>query len=142
MNNNSTEYKKLFQEKKYSELMFLIERSKNHQDLLAGEHNLLGITRLLIEKNKKNILLSLDNFENGYLKEKKTKIGLDNLKNFINLNVDLYKIPNTDIDIKKILNYFQEAKIYWGYDKNLMLAIKRFYWRLNEVKKFNMYFQK
>ena len=60
--------------------MFLIERSKNHQDLLAGEHNLLGITRLLIEKNKKNILLSLDNFENGYLKEKKTKIGLDNLK--------------------------------------------------------------
>ena len=135
MNNNSTEYKKLFQEKKYSELMFLIERSKNHQDLLAGEHNLLGITRLLIEKNKKNILLSLDNFENGYLKEKKTKIGLDNLKNFINLNVDLYKIPNTDIDIKKILNYFQEAKNFWGYDKNLMLAIKRFYWRLNEVKK-------
>ena len=32
-------------------------------------------------------------------------------------------------------NYFQEAKNFWGYDKNLMLAIKRFYWRLNEVKK-------
>ncbi len=135
MNKNNTEYKKLFEEKRYSELMFLIETSKRDQDLLAGELNLLGVTRLLVERNKKNILLSLDNFERGYLKEKNTKIGLDSLRNFINLNVDLYKIPNTDIDIKKIINYFQEAKNLWGYDQNLMLAIKRFYWRLNEVKK-------
>ena len=133
MNKNNSVYKKLFQEKRYSELMFLIETSKNQHDLLAGEHNLLGVTRLLVEKNKKNILLSLANFEKGYLMEKKTKIGLDNLKNFINLTVDLYKIPDTDIDINKILNFFQEAKNFWGYDKNLMLAIKRFYWRLNEV---------
>ncbi len=135
MDKNNTEYKKLFAEKKYSELMFLIETSKKEKDLLAGEHNLLGVTRILVEKNKKNIILSLDNFEKGYLKEKHTKIGLDSLKNFINLSVDLYKIPNTQIDIKKIINYFQEAKEFWGYDKNLMLAIKRFYWRLNEVKK-------
>ncbi len=135
MNKNNTEYKRLFEEKRYSELMFLIETSKKEQDLLAGEHNLLGVTRLLIEKNKKNILLSLENFEKAYLKEKNTKIGLDSLKNFINLSVDFYKIPNTDIDIEKIINYFQEAKIFWGYDQNLMLAIKRFYWRLNEVKK-------
>ena len=135
MNQNNKEYKKLFNEKKYSELIFLIQTSKNENELLAGEHNLLGVTRLLIQKNKENILLSLNNFENAYLKEKTTKIGLDGLKNYINLKVDLYKISKSEIDVRKTLAYFHEAKEFWTYDKNLMLAIKRFYWCLNEVGK-------
>ena len=135
MNQNNKEYKKLFEEKKYSELIFLIQTSKNENELLAGEHNLLGVTRLLIQKNKENIILSLDNFENAYLKEKTTKIGLDGLKNYINLKVDLYKFSKSEIDVEKTLAYFHEAKEFWGYDKNLMLAIKRFYWCLNEVDK-------
>ena len=133
MNQNNKEYKKLFEEKKYSELIFLIQTSKNENELLAGEHNLLGVTRLLVQKNKENILLSLNNFENAYLKEKNTKIGLDGLKNYINLKVDLYKISKSEIDVEKTLSYFHEAKEHWKYDKNLMLAIKRFYWCLNEV---------
>jgi predicted O-linked N-acetylglucosamine transferase (SPINDLY family) len=135
MKQNNKKYRKLFEEKKYSELIFLIETSKNENELLAGEHNLLGVSRLLIQKNKENILLSLKNFENAYLKEKTTKIGLDGLKNYINLKVDLYKFSNSEIDVKKTLAYFHEAKKYWKYDKNLMLAIKRFYWCLNEVDK-------
>ncbi|MDA8705943.1 hypothetical protein N9376_01015 [Candidatus Pelagibacter sp.] len=135
MTQNRSEYKKLFEEKKYSELIFLIQTSKNENELLAGEHNLLGVTRLLIQKNKENILLSLINFENAYLKEKNTKVGLDALTNFINLKVDLYKISKSEIDVKKTLAYFDEAKEFWRYDKNLMLAIKRFYWCLNEVDK-------
>jgi len=135
MNQNNKEYKKLFEEKKYSELIFLIQTSKNENELLAGEHNLLGVTRLLIQKNKENIILSLDNFENAYLKEKTTKIGLDGLKNYINLKVDLYKFSKSEIDVEKTLAYFHEAKEFWRYDKNLMLAIKRFYWCLNEVDK-------
>ena len=135
MTQNNSEYKKLFEEKKYSELIFLIQTSKNENELLAGEHNLLGVTRLLIQKNKENILLSLINFENAYLKEKNTKIGLDALTNFINLKVDLYKISKSEIDVEKTLAYFHEAKEFWKYDKNLMLAIKRFYWCLNEVDK-------
>ena len=124
MNQNNKEYKKLFEEKKYSELIFLIQTSKNENELLAGEHNLLGVTRLLIQKNKENIILSLDNFENAYLKEKTTKIGLDGLKNYINLKVDLYKFSKSEIDVEKTLAYFHEAKEFWRYDKNLMLAIK------------------
>ena len=100
MTQNRSEYKKLFEEKKYSELIFLIQTSKNENELLAGEHNLLGVTRLLIQKNKENILLSLINFENAYLKEKNTKVGLDALTNFINLKVDLYKISKSEIDVK------------------------------------------
>ena len=135
MNKNNIEYKKLFEEKKYSELVFLIESSKNENNLSAGELNLLGATRVLVEKNKKNILSSLNNFESAYLKEKKTQIGFDSLKNYINLNVDLYKIPDSKINLDKIFLYYHDAKNYWGYDRNLMLAIKRLYWRLNEVDK-------
>ena len=53
MKQNNKKYRKLFEEKKYSELIFLIETSKNENKLLAGEHNLLGVTRLLIQKIKK-----------------------------------------------------------------------------------------
>ncbi len=135
MSKKNIEYKKLFEEKRYSELIFLIETSKNEKDLSSGELNLLGVTKLLINKNKETIISSLKNFETAFLKEKNTKIGLDALKNFINLTVDLYKFPETEIDVEKTLNYFEEAKSKWGYDKNLLLAIKRLYWKLNEVKK-------
>ena len=135
MNKENLEYKKLFEQKKYSELIFLIQASKKEGELSAGELNLLGVTRLLVEKNEKTITMSLKNFEEAYLKDKNSKIGLDALKNFINLTVDLYKFPETEIDTNKTLNYFKEARNFWGYDKNLMLAIKRLYWRLNEVSK-------
>jgi hypothetical protein len=135
MNKENLEYKKLFEQKKYSELIFLIQASKKEEELSAGELNLLGVTRLLVEKNEKTIKMSLKNFEKAYLKDKNSKIGLDALKNFINLTVDLYKFPETEIDTNKTLNYFKEARNFWGYDKNLMLAIKRLYWRLNEVSK-------
>tara|TARA_Y100000996_G_scaffold404470_1_gene378594 strand:+ start:1014 stop:2672 length:1659 start_codon:yes stop_codon:yes gene_type:complete len=135
MNKNNIKYKKLFEEKKYSELIFLIETSKNEKDLSAGELNLLGVTKLSVDRKKETIISSLKNFEAAFLKEKNTPIGLDAVKNFINLTVDLYKFPETEIDVEKTLNYFEESKNYWGYDKNLMLAIKRLYWRLNDVKK-------
>ena len=54
MNKNNTKYKKLFEEKKYSELIFLIETSKNEKDLSAGELNLLGVTKLLVDRKKRN----------------------------------------------------------------------------------------
>jgi protein O-GlcNAc transferase len=135
MNKNNKDYKKLFEEKKYSELIFLIETSKNENDLSAGELNLLGVTKLLVDKKKETIISSIKNFESAYMKEKNTPIGFDALKNFINLTVDLYKFPDTEIDVEKTLYYFEEAKKHWGYDKNLMLAIKRLYWKLNEVEK-------
>ena len=135
MNKKNLKSQKLFKEKKYSELIFLIESSKDEKDLLAGEHNLLGVTRLLVEKNEKNIYLSLQNFETAYLKEKSTKIGLDSLKNYINLLVDLFKISNLEINFDKALLYFEEAKFFWGYNRDLSIAIKRLYWSLNEVDK-------
>jgi len=98
MNKENLEYKKLFEQKKYSELIFLIQASKKEEELSAGELNLLGVTRLLVEKNEKTIKMSLKNFEKAYLKDKNSKIGLDALKNFINLTVDLYKFPETEID--------------------------------------------
>ena len=76
--------------------------------------------------------MSLENFEKAYLKDKNSKIGLDALKNFINLTVDLYKFPETEIDINKTELFQRSVRNFWGYDKNLMLAIKRLYWRLNE----------
>ena len=135
MDRNNLKYKKLFEDKKYSELIFLIESIKDEKNLSAGEHNLLGATRLLIEKNEKNILLSLHNFETAYLKEKTTQIGLGGLTNYTNLIVDLFKISNQEVNFSKTISYYKEAIFFFKYDRNLMVAIKRLYWRLNEVDK-------
>ena len=63
MNKENLEYKKTFlNKKKYSELIFLIQTSKKEEELSMGELNLLGATRLLVEKNEKTITMSLENF--------------------------------------------------------------------------------
>ena len=66
--------KKLFEEKKFSEVEFLIENSIKDEDKSSGILNLLGA--LKINKNKKdkdNLISGLKDFEKGYIKEKETK---------------------------------------------------------------------
>ena len=74
------EYQKLFEEKRYSELIFLIETSKNEKDLSAGELNLLGVTKLLVDKNKETIISSMAR-TTGYTATAAVNLFLDGLFN-------------------------------------------------------------
>ena len=84
-----SQLKKLFEEKKFSEVEFLIENSVKEEDKSSGILNLLGASK--VNKNKKdkdNLISALRHFENGYIKEKETKNGLICLQNFIKTSVD------------------------------------------------------
>ena len=101
--------KKLLEEKKFSEVEFLIENSIEDQDKSSGILNLLGASK--INKNKKdkdNLISGLKDFEMGYIKEKETKNGLTCLQNFIKTSVDLYDLDNSDFVLDKVFDYFNK----------------------------------
>ena len=128
--------KKLFEEKKFSEVEFLIEDSIKDEDKSAGILNLLGASKINTNKNDKiNLISGLNDFERGYLKEKETKNGLICLQNFIKISVDLYDIDKSDHILNKIFEHFNNAINFWKYDKKLFIEMIRVFRRLNDVDK-------
>ena len=135
MNDKNKHYQDLFNKKKYSELIFLLESSKSYKNLLAGELNLLGITKLKIKKDKKNILEVLEYFESGFLKEKTTEASINCLQNYLNLTADLFSISEEEIDMQKAISYYERTIENIIPNYNLLNAAKRIYWRLSEIEK-------
>ena len=71
---------KLFQQKKYSEIVFEITSKTKEEERSSGLFNLLGISRISNNQNNKDVLLlALKDFKKGYLKEKNTTSSLDSL---------------------------------------------------------------
>ena len=131
MNEKNSKISILFSEKKYKELIFFLEtefKNKSSQIL-----NLLGVSRLFDGRDKKSLVLALQEFKQAYIQEKKTQHGLDALINFINTAVDLHimQSPVDDIlnDSSVYLNQtnelYEEAKYFFGYNERLVLAITR-----------------
>ena len=121
----------LFIEKKYEELIFFLEtefKNKSSQIL-----NLLGVCRLFNGRDKKSLMLALQEFKQAYIQEKKTQFGLEALINFINTAVDLHimqsPVDDTLNDSSIYLNQtnepYDEAKYFFGYNERLVSAIIR-----------------
>ena len=126
--------KKLFEEKKFDEVEFLIENQIKDEDKSAGILNLLGASKINKNKSDKiNLISGLSDFERGFLKEKETKNGLICLQNFIKTAVDLYDIDKSDLILNKVFEHFNKAKIFWKYDKRLFIEMIRVFRRLNSV---------
>ena len=137
---------RLFVEKKYSELIFLIEN--DIKDRSARLLNILAVSRLIRKKNKETFILAISEFKQGYLKEKKTEIGLECLKNFINAIVDFYDYQGRFDEsnffedyFKESVNMFKEAEIIFGYDKKLVSTIIRVFNRTNNLDKSLLYYE-
>ena len=131
-----SQLEKLFKEKKFSELEFLIESSIKKEDKSSIVLNLLGASK--INKDKKditNLISGLNEFEKGYVQEKETRNGLICLQNFIKTSVDIYDINKSDLIIDKVFQYFDEALNFWKYDKKLFIEMIRVFSRLNDVEK-------
>ena len=129
-----SQLKKLFEEKKFSEVEILVESSIKDKDKSSGILNLLGASK--VNKNKKdkdNLISGLRDFEKGYIKEKETKNGLICLQNFIKTSVDLYDLDNSDLILEKVFKNFDEAINFWKYDKKLIIEMIRIFRRLNDV---------
>ena len=86
----SVDLKKLYDEKKYSEIIDIIENKINDKDKKSGQLNMLGVCKLLNDNTKQSLNSAKKDFRRAYLLEKNTNDGLLALKNFINLSMDLF----------------------------------------------------
>ena len=66
---NINELSKLFREKRFSEIIFLIESDSDEKS--SEILNILAISRLSLERSKNSFELALREFKEAYLKEKK-----------------------------------------------------------------------
>ena len=135
---NTQEIAKLFQEKRYSELIFLVESfpEKLPPEIL----NILAISRLLRKKDEETFSKALGEFKEVYIREKQTQTGLNGLINFLNSAADFYDYlgyQDTSNRATKYLNegvvFFKEAEGYFGYEKRLISVVIRVFKRLNDL---------
>ncbi len=103
------ELQDLFRKKKYSEIIFEITTKTNEEERNAGLFVLLGISRISLNKKKKDqVQLAVNDFKKGYLKEKTSENGFNALVNFILASVILSEFENIDVDFNEIRNFYKE----------------------------------
>jgi len=146
MNELNLEILNLFQEKRYSELIFLIENlNENKNPKLL---NILAVSRLLKEKNQQSFLKAISEFKKAYLLQRNENVGLESLTNFINASVDFYdylvrqRIEDNKLNFNEIIKFFEDAKIEFGYRPQLFLSMARLYKRLNDLDKVLYFYNK
>ncbi len=120
--NNISRIRKLFDEKKYSELIFLIESEIENKS--SAILNILAASRLLRYETKETFELAISEFREAYLKEKNTRnMAFMRLKNFIGTIANFYEyLLYQDFKedyFSECISMFKEAEINFGYNKDL-----------------------
>tara|TARA_B100000780_G_scaffold100583_1_gene70227 strand:+ start:107 stop:1786 length:1680 start_codon:yes stop_codon:yes gene_type:complete len=137
-------FKKLFSEKKYTELVFEIETNLEEKYKTTPVLNLLGACILLRtrgKKSKEDLVWASSIFKQAYLKERQTNHGLLALVNFINTSVDIKNFHEVEINFKEIFSYFEETHELHDHNEVLILAILRVYKYLNNLEKILYYLE-
>ena len=119
MTKNINLYKKLYQEKKYEELIYKIENLEKIKS--AQLLHILGICKL----SKKNIsnndkLSAREDFRKAFESEKNSNIGIEALTNFINVSTDFLLIDES-------LKYYAEIKDNFDGNIKLLKSVSRIY---------------
>ena len=131
MNQLSFKLKKLYEEKKYKEIINIINEFDDI-NLNSGLLNLLGVCKMLSNSSAETLKSAIEDFRKAHLREKKTENSLNALKNFINASIDLFdiefksnEINVTDNILKEILLYFNDNKDYFEKNDELIRALVR-----------------
>ena len=142
MENINFRIKKLFSEKKYLEIINLVKKNIIEDQISSEIFNLLGISQLLISKDKENLFKAIEFFKKGYLREKKTSYSQQALINLINATVLLFR-SNFKSDNKMLLldifdeidEFYNESKNDFKNKKSLRNAMIRRYLRSTDISK-------
>ena len=119
MSSVSFNLKKLYEEKKYKEIVSVIKKIDD-KSINSGLLNLLGVCKLLSDKSTETLKDAINDFRNAYLRDKNTEHSFHALKNFINASIDLFDIQFRDNEenliednLKEIFSYFNENQDYF-----------------------------
>ena len=85
---NLSKLKKLFEDKRYSEVVLDIESSTTENDRSPALHNLLGVCRASQRgRTDRETKYALDDFEKAFYKDNLGEISLESLCNHIKLSL-------------------------------------------------------
>ena len=137
--------KKLFQEKKYTEIISQLENNINYIQNNSGLLNLLGACRLLKGKsNKEDLSSALDDFRKAYLVENRPNTSKEAFVNFINVSVDIFEYENSkknhelsSNNFKEAVDFFEKNEDFFLNDVRTVLAMVRIYKRLVNLDRVN-----
>ena len=137
-NVNLSKLKKLFEEKKYSEIVLDIEGSTTENDRNPALHNLLGICRAYQKgKSDRDIKYALNDFETAFYKDKFGEISLESLCNHIKLCVEMGRkdsvLLNNMLTSEEM--YLKAEKKFSENDKFLSHGIDLYQYLLKHEKK-------
>ena len=141
------EIKNLFLQKRFSEIIFLIE--SKFEEKTPEILNILAISRLSQQRSREIYKHSLSEFEEAYLKDKNSQDGLNALMNYLNAAADLddYLGHQDTSNFSKFfldqsVKFFKEAENKFGYNPKLILLGIRIFKRLNQLDTILIYYKK
>lgn len=144
---NINELSKLFREKRFSEIIFLIESDSDEKS--SEILNILAISRLSLERSKNSFELALREFKEAYLKEKKTQNGLNAAINYLNASAELYDYLDhhdtsdySKVFFEQAIIFFKEAQLNFEFNPKLISAGIRIFKRLNYLEIVFDYYKK
>ncbi len=126
----AAELKSLYQEKKFSELIYKINANFG-KNAPAGILNLLGAAKLLVAISDEEILSARQTFKDAFLKDKSLS---EALYNYINLSTDV-----NDMDEALLLG--EEYEKNFGYEKKVFHSLARLHRNLGNLKKSYEYYE-
>ena len=116
----------LFNNKQYLRLIFEIENNFEDKEINSQVLLILGLSRMRSRGRKlKDILLAAQNFKQGYILDKKSKIGLECLIYYFYSVTEKVELDNTlsPAEYVEIKKFFFEAKSILSYDEKLFHAM-------------------
>ncbi len=126
----AAELKLLYQEKKFSQLIYKINVNFG-ENAPAGILNLLGAAKLLVAISDEEILSARQTFKDAYLKDKSLS---EALYNYINLSTDV-----DDMDEALLLG--EEYEKNFGYEKKVFHSLARLHRNLGNLRKSYEYYE-
>ena len=120
MSQLSLKLKKLYEEKKYKEIINIISELDDI-NLNSGLLNLLGVCKMQYNNSAETLKSAIQDFRKAYSSEKKTENSLNALKNFINASIDLFDIEFKSNEINLTDNILKEIFLYFDDNKDLSL---------------------
>ena len=137
----TVDIKKLFTEKKYKDLIEIVDGKVPDNQKNSSLLNVLGACRLLVGKNNKESLsLAIKDFRRAYLMENNTNNSRQAFINFINTSISLNNYENSFRYFNEAVDYFEKNKDELQKHHNIVLAIIRVYKKLVDTKKIKYYF--
>ena len=150
MSEKSTNFLKLFQEKKYSLIVSIIENNLSSEKKTSELLNLSGVCRMLLRKKSSDLLEpAINDFREAYLKETDQNKLIHPIKNFINSSIIFFDEEHSRNEKLMNKNFFDETyKIYEQnknlFEKNLELikCILKVFRRTLDIKTYISYLDK